>query len=182
MPMALMLYKWLLLFGYSFLGQAVSENPAPAPVSPGSAHPFYLSVTEINQNASAKTLEISCKMFAEDLEAILEKDYKTTLDITTEKDKSSFDKFIPDYINRHLAITIDGKLSKLNYIGFENEKESAYVYLEIENISSAKKIDVVNSILHDFIDQQVNIIHVTINGKRQSTRLVYPASQASFTY
>src|SRR5438045_9376652 len=89
-------------------------------------HPFYVSLTELKHNAKDKTLEISCKMFAEDLEQIIEKNYKTTLDISVEKDKASFDKFIPDYVVKHFTLNIDGKPAKLSYVGFEKEKESAY--------------------------------------------------------
>src|SRR5690242_4783382 len=72
-------------------------------------HPFYIAVTEINHNAKDKDLEISCKMFAEDLEQILEKNNKATLDITADKDKAAFDRYIPDYIGKHLNLTVDGK-------------------------------------------------------------------------
>src|SRR4051812_25875749 len=78
------------------------------PRLPG-VHPFYIAVTEINYNAKDKDLEISCKMFAEDLEQILEKNNKATLDITSDKDKARFDRYIPDYIGKHLDLIVDGK-------------------------------------------------------------------------
>ncbi len=147
-----------------------------------SFHPFYISVTEINQNAKEKSLEISCKMFAEDLELQLEQNYKTTLDISSEKDKGSFDKFIHDYVGRHLAIAIDGKAATLSYVGFEKEKESVYCYFEADGIVNPHKVDITNSILHDFNQEQINIIHVTVNGHRQSTKLDYPETHASLSF
>jgi hypothetical protein len=145
-------------------------------------HPFYISVTEINHNAKEKTLEISCKMFADDFEQILEKNYKTQLDIASDKDKANFDKLIPDYMNRHLAIAIDGKLVKLTYVGFEKDKESAYCYFQVENVAAPKKLEIFNSILHDFNNTQINIMHVVVNGHRQSTKLDYPNTKASFAF
>jgi hypothetical protein len=180
--MAAWLYKWLMVYLLPFsLGQgkqALADNPGPDRIY----HPFYISVTEINHNAKDKTLEISCKLFADDLEQILEKNYKTTLDISAEKDKPSFDKFIPDYINRHLGLAVDGKAVKFSYVGFEKEKESAYCYFQVDNIASLKKLDLFNSILHDFNTDQINIMHVTVNGKRQSTKLDYPATKAGFNF
>jgi len=70
----------------------------------------------------------------------------------------------------------------LSYIGFEKEKESAYCYFQVENIFSLKKIDIKNSILQDFTTDQINIIHVTVNGKRQSTKLDYPNTNARFSF
>ena len=66
--------------------------------------------------------------------------------------------------------------------GFEKEKESAYCYFQVENVSSLKKLDANDSILHDFTSDQINIIHVMVNGKRQSTKLDYPATNASFSF
>ena len=67
--MAAILYKW-------FFVSAIFPFIASSVISEGAAntkngfHPFYVSVTEINHNAENHTLEISCKMFGEDLEEI----------------------------------------------------------------------------------------------------------------
>jgi len=176
--MAVIFYKWLMVYTCWFapgLMNLTSSNEA-------AKHPFYIAVTEINLNTSDKTLEVSCKMFADDLEQIIEKNNHTQLDISADKDKSKFDSYIPAYVKTHLNLSVDGKAIDLSYIGFEKEKESAYSYFQAENISSVKKIDINNSILHDFTSDQINIIHVIVNGKRQSTKLDYPNTAASFSF
>ena len=182
--MAAILYKWFLVLGLSFMGALPKPGSAAAlPQQNGFAlHPFYISVTEVNHNAQEKTLEISCKLFADDFEETLKKNYKTALDLTSEKDKSALDKFIPDYVSRHLALSVDGRPVKLTNVGFEKDKESAYCYFQVEQVLSLKKLEVSNSILHDYSDGQINIMHVMVNGKRQSTKLDYPAKQASFSF
>ena len=193
MLMAGLLFKWLMLTVCGFSPETQGGNglqpdiPIQIVVSnnlsiTGVPHPFYVSVTEINHNAADKTLEISCKMFTEDLEEILEKNNKTILDITVEKDKSAFDKYIPDYVAKNLVISVDGKPVKLSYVGFEREKESVYSYFQIDNISSVKKIDISNSILYDFNENEINIMHVTINGNRKSTKVSFPEKSASLTW
>ena len=57
--MVFSLFKWLAILGFVSL------------------HPFHVSTTEINQNAKDKILEISCRIFTDDFESILEKNYKT---------------------------------------------------------------------------------------------------------
>lgn len=184
-PMVVIGYQWLLAFIFS-VGAVASVHKAPAVVDEGKPssgpHPFYIAVTEINQNAKDQTLEISCKMFAEDLEQTLEKNYKTTLDISLDKDKAAFDKYIPDYIGHHLSLVVDGKAVTLTYVGFEKEKESAFCYFQVDRVAGLKKLEVTNSILHDFNDGQINIIHATVNGKRQSTKLDYPDTKAAFNF
>lgn len=166
----------LLSLSFFLLLNTAGDSTKKAP------HPFFIAVTEINQNAAAKSLEISCKFFADDLEQTLEKAYGTHLDISDAKDKASFDKFIPDYINKHLQLTADGKPLRLNFVGYEKEKESAFCYFEVLNIPLLKQLDATNSLLHDFTKEQINIMHVTVGGKRQSTKLDYPARDASFRF
>ena len=90
--MATILYKWFLVSGLLFIaglpktGKAILDKSIPASVE--ALHPFYISITEINHNAKDKTLEISCKMFAEDLEETLDKNYKTEVDLSLAKDKA----------------------------------------------------------------------------------------------
>lgn len=174
--MASFVSQWTLFFLLPFFRTAVEKPLSPVP------HPFYVSVTEINHNAAEKSLEVSCKFFAEDLEQILEKDYKTQLDISAAKDKAAFDKDIPDYVGKRLSLVVDGKAISLRYIGFEKDKESAYAYFEADGVASVKSLGATNSLLHDFIDQQINIMHVTVGGKRQSTKLDYPDTKASFGF
>jgi len=176
--MAVIFYKWLMV--YTCWATTSLQNTKTTDHT--SSHPFYIAVTEINLNTSDKTLEVSCKMFADDLEQIIEKNNHTQLDITTDKDKTKFDSYIPGYVKNHLSISVDGKPMTLSYLGFEKEKESAYCYFQAENISSLKKIDIHTSLLHDFTSDQINIIHVTVNGKRQSTKLDYPNTNASFNF
>ena len=178
MPVVSLLYQWFLVSFTFLLPSPVMKEGQKAQ----GLHPFYIAVTEINHNAKDKNLEVSCKMFAEDLEQILEKTNKSTLDITSDKDKAAFDRYIPDYIGKHLTLTVDGKTIKLSYIGFEQEKGSAFCYFEADNIASFKKLKITNTILHDFTDQQTNIVHVVQNGQRKSTKLEYPAKDAEFTF
>ena len=174
--MTFFLPKCLLLFLFPFVAGKNNSITTSVP------HPFYVAVTEVNHNAAEKSLEISCKFFADDFEQTIEKNYKTQLDIAAAKDRALFDKYIPDYINRHLNLTADGKPVKLNYVGYEKEKESAYCYFEATNIASVKQLEITNSLLHDFTNEQINIMHITVNGKRQSTKLDCPNKKASFRF
>lgn len=145
-------------------------------------HPFYVSVTEMNYNAKTKSIEISCKLFAEDLENVLKQNNKTPVDLTNEKLQSQNNYFINDYLVKHLAININSKPVKFKFVGFEKEKESVYCYLEIVHVTAIKKLVVTNSILYDFKKEQINIMHVLVNGRRESSKVDNPQSQASFSF
>lgn len=175
--MAVSVYKWLALPFFFLLAPFSNQTETGKAL-----HPYYISVVEINHNATDKTLEISCKIFTNDFETTLEKNYKTKVDLVNPKNKPTMDKLIIDYINKNLSVKADGKTVNYSYVGYEKEDEAIYSYFQVDNIATVKKIDVTNSILHDFSNQQINIIHCTVGGKRQSTKLDYPDTQASFQF
>lgn len=176
--MILSFYKWSLAALLPFLGGNYVNETAPV----NNLHPFYISVTEINQNTTDKTLEVSCKFFADDFEQTIEKASKAQLDITGSRDKGLFDKYIPAYINNHLTLNVGGKKASLNYIGYEKDKESVYCYFEVLNVSDVKQFEISNNLLYDFTKEQINIMHVTLNGKRQSFKLNFPETQAAYQF
>ncbi len=147
-----------------------------------SHHPLFVSVTEIEQNAKEKTLEISCKIFTDDFEKTLRAAYKTKIDLVDAKMKSDMNKLVNDYIQKHLSITVDAKTTSLHFVGFEKIDEAIYCYFEIENIASIKKINLINDILYDYKKEQMGIIHCTIAGSRQSVKLNNPEKNVELTF
>lgn len=146
------------------------------------AHPFYISVTEMLLNSKTRSLEISCKMFAEDIEDVLKQNYKTSVDLGNDKLQAQNNKLINDYILKHLSINIDSKSVALKFVGYEKESESIYCYFEVMNVPAIKKLVVNNTILQDYKQEQINIIHAIINGNRKSTKLDFPENQANFNF
>lgn len=171
--MAASVFKWLLL---PLAGMVLMSGSKPVP------HPFHVSVIEINHNAADKTLEISCKIFTDDFEKVLAENYKAKVDLTNPPNKAAMDSLIKRYIFSHLSIKADGKPVKLQYVGFENESEAAFSYIEVENINTVKKIEVTTNMMHDMFIDQMNIIHTIVGGKRISNKLEYPDKETSFIF
>jgi hypothetical protein len=167
------LFKWLGAIALSaFLGVSGMNLP----------HPLYISVTEINHNARAKILEISCKMFTDDLETVLEKASKTHVDLSAATGKPASDKLIEAYVEKHLRLKVDGKPVVLQFVGSEKENDGTWSYFQVNDVPAVKRIDVVDELLYDGFNQQINIMHVTVGGDRKSTRLDYPVANASFEF
>lgn len=181
--MASWLNKWLLaaflpFFLYTpanFQG-SVSSKPALEP------HPFHVSVVEINHNATDKIFEISCKIFTDDFENALAKNYKTKVDLINPPDRKKVDTLIKKYIGSHLSVRADNRPVFFTYLGFEHETDATYCYLQVDGIASVKKIGISNKIMHDFFNDQINLMHVTVGGKRKSTKLDYPSTEAEFVF
>lgn len=145
-------------------------------------HPFFVSVTEINHNARTQTVEVSCRIFYDDLERTIEKQYHTQIDIVKPADKNKVNKLLNDYIKKHLIIKADGKPVTLSYVGYEIQEDAAWTYFEVKGMSKVKKFEVHDDLLYTEHPEQINMLHVTVGGQRKSTKLGNPESDAAFEF
>ena len=171
--MATTLYKWLTI---PLLGLVLMAG------TPGRLHPFHVSVVEINHNPADSVMEISCKIFTDDFERILVKNYKSKVDLINPPDRKATDKLVYDYIKTHLLVKADDKSQTLSYLGFERDNDAIYVYVEITKIPAVKKVEVSTTLMYDLFDDQTNLVHVMVGGNRKTTKLEYPSKQASFQF
>lgn len=145
-------------------------------------HPYYVSVTELKHNAKAQTVEVSCRLFADDTELALKKLGGTRLDILNPASREQVNQLLIKYIPQHLKISVNGKTLALRYIGYELESEAIWCYFEASGVKSAKRIVITNDVLFAEHAEQINMLHVTVNGQRKSTKLDNPQSRAEFGF
>lgn len=156
--------KFFLLFTF-LLVFLVSAKPI---------HPYHVGSVEINYNAKTKTFEISAKFFLDDLENSLNAKYNKTLHFGEEKSKAGLDQALENYFAEYFKLKSNNKFLKINYLGFEEDKESVNVYLESEMTEMPKKVETAVSLLYSFFDDQMNIVHIIVNSERKSSKLNYP--------
>lgn len=141
-------------------------------------HPFYASVTEIAHNANKKELQVSCRIFADDLENTLKAQYKTSFDITRPANRKQVEGYIAEYLSQHLTITLDGKNVPLHFIGYKIEEDAVWSFLEAENIPTPKQVQVRDNLLYERHPTQTNMVHVLVGGERKSAKLDNPKDLA----
>lgn len=148
----------------------------------GGDHPLFMSVTEIGHNAAGQSLEVSCKLFTDDFETALRRQYNKHIDLLDARTHAAVDVFVRDYTTKHLAIRVDGKLVNLEYLGFDQQEEGTISYYEVKHVAKPNHIEVINNLLYEDKPQQMGIIHVMVNGRRTSTRLINPEDTAGFRF
>ena len=133
-----------------------------------SSHEFYLSLTEIEHNAESKSLEISIKLFTDDLELALEGSGAPKLGIGTDDESPATNTYIESYLQNHFRLSVNGKSIDYNYLGKEAELDATWCFVEVENVKKVQTIEVENSIFIEVFDTQTNMINLFINGRKKS--------------
>ena len=145
-------------------------------------HPFYVSVTEIKHNVRTKSLEISSRVFYDDLEVALENSSKSKIDILNPFDRKKVDAAMADYFAKHLQLSVNRKVVNIKYLGYEIEDDAAWCYFEVPKVLNVGSITIKNDILYQEHSEQINMMHVIVKGKRQSTKLDNPKANAEFSF
>lgn len=163
--MPLLFYKSL-LYCYIIMGSFLPLSKAP--------HPLHVSTSDISYNAQDGKMEVICTLFTDDFEAGLEKQFHTKTDLTKTSMHTAMDALVKNYIAMHLQLKSNNAALPLNYLGFEINKEAVNIYLESEKTAVPKKIGAEVSLLHNLFTDQLNIVHMTVNGVRKSSKVDYP--------
>ena len=145
-------------------------------------HPFFVSVVELNYKQKERTLQVSVKLFTNDLEEALQRTSKKSIDILNPKHQSETDSVLFNYIKKRLVVQLSSKKQVLHFIGYEKEEEAIWTYLEIKNCALPKNILINTQLLYDYLPQQINIVHADINGTKKSSKVTCPDHQIEFNF
>ena len=132
------------------------------------SHKFYVSTTNMEYVKEKKSLQIITKIFTEDIEQALQTRYNPSITLDSKKETEMDESFLVKYLLHKIKIKINGKEVIPSYIGKEYDMDIAKIYLEIENISEFKSIEIENKVLIDMFSEQQNIIHLKTPDNRRS--------------
>lgn len=125
----------------------------------GGLHAFHTSLTEIQYNAKEKSLEISIRMFTDDLETALTKANNGQKVMVGGKNDNS-DAILNKYVQQHFAILLSQKQKRaMNVLGKEIEGDATWVYVEIPNAQDFKGNILYNNIMQELFDDQTNLVN-----------------------
>jgi hypothetical protein len=145
-------------------------------------HPFYISVIDIKHDVKQHTLNISVKLFTNDIEEALKKTTTKSIDLLNPKNKAEMEIELMNYFKKRLSILVNNKATSIDFIGFEREEDAIWAYLEVKKVAIPKNIIIDTKLLYDFLPQQSNIIHAEVNGAKKSSKVNNPDSKVEFNF
>lgn len=131
-------------------------------------HKFYVSVTQIDYVPSKKRIEITHRIFIDDLEKALEKKYKKKVYLTSTKELPEAETLIKSYLKENVKISINKKPQNIEFLAREVEGDVLIFYTKIAISKKINTFEIFNSLLTDIYKDQQNIVHVNINSNKNS--------------
>jgi len=144
-------------------------------------HDFFVSILTIRHKPETKTLDLTWRIAAHDIEHILENE--ADLDLASEKEHPKADSILNAYFLQHLVLYQDDKQLGWTWIGKELDGETLYCYLQVEKVGTANDLMVSCTLLQDVFAEQQNLVHV--EGEKmptQSHTFILGSSTHTFTW
>lgn len=134
------------------------------------AHKFYVSVTNVTYSEKNEALQITSRVFIDDLEEVLKERYDIDANLDSEQESAITQEYLKKYLRAKFVVEVNGELRSYEYVGKKYDNDVVIFYLEIPELkfSELKSIQIQNEMLTDMYDEQQNILHFKIDGKKKS--------------
>ncbi|MGH1364833.1 MAG: DUF6702 family protein [Calditrichia bacterium] len=140
-----------------------------------------MSICDIEFNSETSTLEITLKLFTDDLENTLQQG-KNKLHLGEEGESATADSLLESYLKRVFAIQVNSKPTDCTFIGKEYEDDVTFCYLEITTEVMPKQLTIDNRVLMKEIPSQVNLVHIRSGENKKSVLLRDGQSEKSVSF
>ncbi|WP_264565462.1 DUF6702 family protein [Flavobacterium sp. N3904] len=131
-------------------------------------HKFYMAIYQINYAPEKKMLQITARIFLDDLNKALEKKYKKKLFIGGDKETEEGLILLKKYLAENFSLKVNGQTKTMNFLSKEIDGDVLVCYLNVKEISKITSLEINNSVLIDWISEQQNIVHITAFGIKNS--------------
>ncbi len=145
-------------------------------------HKYYVGLTEVNIDSKKHTLDVSTKLFMDDLEAALLKSTNKKVDLSTSVNNKEVQTLLMNYLDVNFKINVGGKLLKLKFVGYEVENDAVWCYSEVPNFKGKGTVSILNKLLYESFPEQSNLMNVNWDGVSKSVKLSNPDKLAEFKY
>ena len=131
-------------------------------------HKFYVTTTSLRFVESNNSFQITSRLFIEDIESILVQSSIPDLKLAPDNDESLVDSLLTNYFEDNLIFTSVENEFKINFLGKEYKDDMMVCYLELKFDKLDENINIQNTLLFDFSEEQKNIIHYRNGNQRKS--------------
>lgn len=132
------------------------------------AHKFYVSIYQVDFVPEKKRVEITARIFLDDLNLALEKEFKTKIQLGEKTESSQDVQFLQKYLMKHLKISIDEKEKNIQFLSKEIENNVVIIYLKIVDVKKINSFKIYNNALLELYSDQQNIIQTKFYNKKRN--------------
>ncbi len=134
-------------------------------------HKFYVSIYQINYASEKKMIQITSRIFIDDMNKALEDKYSKKTHLGEENESIEDVALMNKYLVENFSIKVNGENKTYHFLSKEIENNVIIGYYSIKNIPKINSLEVQNTVLLDQGFDQQNIIQSKLYGEKNSLLL-----------
>jgi hypothetical protein len=134
-------------------------------------HKFYVAVFQLEYVPAKKVVQMTSRIFIDDLDKELSKKYDRKFYLCTPKEIKETDEYLKKYFADKIQVKLNKKAQAIKFLGRETEDDVLICYYTLSAESAVKSVDIKNTVLFETFPDQQNIIHTNINRNKKSLLL-----------
>lgn len=134
-------------------------------------HKFYVAIYQVNHVQEKKMLQITARVFIDDINEAIEKKYHKKSYLALDNETPEQVELLKKYIAEKFKIKVNGQSKPLEFLSKESEDNVIICYLRIKDVSKITSLEVENSMIMENHFEQQNIIQANFNGNKHNLLL-----------
>lgn len=147
-----------------------------------SIHKFYVSLYQVNYAPEKKMLQITSRIFVDDLEEAISKKYQKKINLGSEKETSEDLVFLKKYFTEKFTIKINGQPKIIHFLSKEMDGDVLICYFNSRDIQKIKTLEVYNAVITESNSEQQNIMHFAILGIKNTLLFTESSSKGIISH
>lgn len=132
------------------------------------AHKFYMAIFQVNYAPEKKMLQVTSRIFIDDLNMALEKKYGKKTFLGSEKESNEDVTNLKKYFAEQLLFKVNGQVKPVLFLSKEIEGDLIICYCRVSDIPKIQSVEITNTILTHWNSEQQNILHFNAFGEKKT--------------
>lgn len=147
-----------------------------------SVHKFYVALYQVNYAPEKKMLQITTRIFVDDLNNAIGKKYTKKSNLGSENETVEDLNLLKRYFGEKLSFNVNGQVRHMLFLSKEMEGDVLICYFTIKEVKKINSLEIYNSIITEGISEQQNIMHFNVLGTKNTLLFTESTSKGVLKY
>ena len=127
-----------------------------------------MAIFQVNYAPEKKMLQITSRIFVDDLNLAIEKKYGKKVYLGSEKESADDQVVLKKYFVENFQIKVNGQSKPVVFLSKELDGDVLICYCRVTDIAKLHSAEITNTVLTQWNSEQQNILHFTAFGNKQT--------------
>ena len=147
-----------------------------------SVHKFYVALYQVNYAPEKKMLQITTRIFVDDLNNAVGKKYSKKINLGSENESVDDVNFLKKYFSEKFYIKVNGQTKPILFLSKEMEGDVLICYFSVKEIQKINSLEIYNAVITEGNAEQQNIMHFNVSGVKNTLLFTESTSKGMLKY